>query len=185
MKGIVFREFIDMVETQFSIETADRIIAAAQPASGGAYTSVGTYPHEEMVALVSALSTESGRPVPALLRHFGRHLFQRFTTIHPEHVTSHASAFELLRRLDGQIHVEVHKLYSGAELPSFEHEAIDARTMVFVYRSRRPLADFAHGLIEGCVTHFNESVTIERVELPADEGAHTRFTLQRMDRSVL
>ena len=45
MKGIVFREFISMVENEFSIETADEIITASNLKSEGAYTSVGTYPH--------------------------------------------------------------------------------------------------------------------------------------------
>ena len=35
MKGIVFREFITMVETQFSLETADAIIADSTLATGG------------------------------------------------------------------------------------------------------------------------------------------------------
>ena len=46
MKGIVFREFIDMVESQFSLETADAIIQASSLSTHGAYTTVGTYPHQ-------------------------------------------------------------------------------------------------------------------------------------------
>ena len=55
MKGIVFREFIAMVESHYSIEIADGIISASNLSSAGAYTSVGTYPHQEMVELVSHL----------------------------------------------------------------------------------------------------------------------------------
>lgn len=179
MKGIVFREFIDMVESQFSLEVADAIISASQLSTQGAYTAVGTYPHEEMVDLVSNLSRETGIPVPDLLRHFGRHLFQRFSVVHPEHVLSHASAFELLQQLDGNIHVEVRKLYNDVELPSFTYEQLDDHSMVFVYSSHRQLADFAHGLIEGCIAHFGEPMDIGREDLSADTGARTRFTLAR------
>ena len=56
MKGIVFREFIDMVESQFSVDTADAIIGASALSTHGAYTTVGTYPHQEMVDLVSNLA---------------------------------------------------------------------------------------------------------------------------------
>ena len=77
MKGIVFREFIEMVENEFSYEIADAIIAASELSTAGAYTSVGTYPHTEMVSLVVNLSKQTGQPVPALLNHFGRHLFKR------------------------------------------------------------------------------------------------------------
>lgn len=181
MKGIVFREFIAMVENRYSIETADRIITASNLTSGGAYTSVGTYPHQEMVDLVTQLSAETNTPVADLLHHFGQYLFQRFSVIHPEFIKTQASAFELLRRLDGHVHVEVRKLYIDAELPSFDYEQIGDDEMLFVYRSRRKLADFAHGLIEGCVTHFGEPMAIERTDLLEDEtGAHTRFVLKRI-----
>ncbi|MEK0435552.1 MAG: hypothetical protein RL369_1601, partial [Pseudomonadota bacterium] len=66
MKGIVFREFIDMVESQFSLETADAIIQASSLSTHGAYTTVGTYPHQEMVDLVANLSERTGIAVPAL-----------------------------------------------------------------------------------------------------------------------
>lgn len=181
MKGIVFREFIDMVESQFSLETADAIIAGSTLSTDGAYTSVGTYPHEEMVDLVTNLSRETSTPIPDLLRHFGRYLFGRFAVVHPDHVLSYHSAFELLRRLDGNIHVEVRKLYNDAELPSFSYETLGDDRMAFTYSSNRKLADFAHGLIEGCIAHFNEQMRIEREDLPEDAaGAHTRFTLTRL-----
>ncbi len=45
MKGVVFTEFIEMVEDQFSADMVDDIIDDAQPPSGGAYTAVGTYDH--------------------------------------------------------------------------------------------------------------------------------------------
>lgn len=180
MKGIVFREFIDMVESQFSLETADAIIAASTLSTEGAYTSVGTYPHEEMVQLVTHLSRETGIPVRDLLMHFGRHLFKRFAVVHPDHVLSYQTAFDLLRRLDGNIHVEVRKLYNDAELPSFTYEQLSDDSMVFIYSSHRKLADFAQGLIEGCIAHFDESLRIEREDLPEDQtGARTRFTLSR------
>lgn len=181
MKGIVFREFIDMVESQFSFETADTIISASKLSTGGAYTSVGTYPHEEMLDLVTHLSHETKTPVRDLLMHFGRHLFKRFAVVHPEHVLSYQSAFELLRRLYGNIHVEVRKLYNDAELPSFTYEQLGDDRMVLLYTSQRKLADFAQGLIEGCVAHFGEEMHIDREDLPDDaDGFHTRFTLSRM-----
>lgn len=182
MKGIVFREFIDMVENEFSFEVADAIITASELSTDGAYTSVGTYPHTEMVSLVVNLSKETGQPVPALLNHFGRHLFKRFTLIHPQYVHNYQSAFELLQQLDGNIHVEVKKLYYDAELPSFTFEELPEGSMHFDYRSSRGLADFAEGLIQGCIAHFGQSVTVTRTDLPEDEqGAHTRFTLTRSE----
>lgn len=180
MKGIVFREFIDMVESQFSLETADAIIQASSLSTHGAYTTVGTYPHQEMVDLVANLSERTGIAVPALLQHFGRHLFSRFVEIHPNFTNAFTDVFSLLNALEHTIHVDVNKLYRDAELPTFSYEQDDQQHMVFVYRSRRQMADFAHGLIEGCIAHFKESITIQRADLlPMDGEAQTRFTLVR------
>ena len=55
MLGIVFTEFMEMVEERFSPEVLDRIMEQAAPANQGAYTAVGYYPHEEILALVVAL----------------------------------------------------------------------------------------------------------------------------------
>ena len=72
MKGIVFREFITMVETQFSLETAVVIIADSTVATGGAYTTdfltwlvrdEGVVTLEEAHFRLSALAAHAaGRP---------------------------------------------------------------------------------------------------------------------------
>jgi len=51
MKGVVFTEFFEFVEREYSPEFLQETIAASQIASGGVYTSVGTYPVCEMGAL--------------------------------------------------------------------------------------------------------------------------------------
>jgi hypothetical protein len=180
VKGIVFREFIDMVESQFSTKTADTIIQASSLSTHGAYTSVGTYPHQEMVDLVSNLATQTGISVPDLLKHFGRHLFGRFVEIHPNMTNAFSDVFSLLSALENTIHVDVNKLYRDAETPSFTYEQNGQQQMVFIYRSRRRMADFAQGLIAGCIAHFKENITIQRNDLPPQgEEALTRFTLVR------
>ncbi|MES2536801.1 MAG: heme NO-binding domain-containing protein [Pseudomonadota bacterium] len=177
MKGIVFRELVDMIEERFSPAIADKIISASSLATNGAYTSVGTYDHKEIVELVGHLSTTTGIPVPDLQRTFGEHLLNRFALLYPAHFRGQKSTFAFLAILDNKIHVEVKKLYPDAELPVFEHDLADPCKMVFVYRSKRPFADLAEGLIRGCIKHFNEDITLSRQDLPADEGAHTRFIL--------
>ncbi len=74
MKGIVFTEFLEMVEQKFGISLADKIVQ--QPnIDFDSYTAVGSYPHGQMVNLVINLSKETGIPVPDLLKTYGHHLF--------------------------------------------------------------------------------------------------------------
>ena len=85
MKGVVFTEFLEMVEDRFSPEMADRIIEGAELPSGGVYTAVGTYDHSEMIQLVSCLSEETGIASAELVRSFGMYLFGRFHTMFPKY----------------------------------------------------------------------------------------------------
>lgn len=182
MKGIVFTEFLEMVEEKFSPETLDRIITQSALPNDGTYTAVGTYDHQEMVRLVSSLSAEVRRPVPELLRSFGQHLFQRFVLAYPEFFHVATSAFEFLVGIEDRIHSEVRKLYPDAELPNFRCETPDREHLIMEYSSDRAFGDLAEGLILGCIAHFNEPIELQRQDLPGEPGAHVRFTLIRRPR---
>jgi hypothetical protein len=179
MKGIVFTEFLDMVEQRFSADLADTIIEACELPSGGAYTAVGTYDHRELVDLVTALSTATEVPVSELVRAFGRHLFSRFVELYPRFFEGVDSAFDFLVNIEGHIHAEVKKLYPDAELPSFDCRPTALDGMEMIYRSSRPFADLAEGLIMGCAEHFGEQISIRRELLSGDDGQGVRFSLAR------
>jgi hypothetical protein len=178
MKGIIFTEFIEMVEAQFSPEVADRIMQAAHLPSGGAYTSVATYDHAEMWSLVVELSRSSGTPMPDLMKRFGEHLLGRFVTGHAALFAPHKSCLDFLETLDGVIHREVRKLYPDAELPRFEVMERSARSMVLLYTSPRHFADLAEGLLRACARHFGENLALSRVDLGSSTGSKVRFALE-------
>jgi hypothetical protein len=178
MKGIIFTEFIEMVEDQFGMELTDTIIQNSQLKSAGVYSAVGTYDFGEMVSLVSNLSKETKIEVPLLLNIFGEHLFLHFSKNY-QSLTGHAkSTFDLLEIVDKVIHVEVEKLYPDAQLPKITTTRISGNELILDYRSERRMADMAHGLIKGCQKHFNEEFSIEKEYIAAD-GSHVLFHLIR------
>lgn len=179
MKGIVFTEFLEMVEDRFGLGMVDRVIEAAQLPGAGAYTAVGTYDHAELISLVKALSQATSTPVPALVQAFGRHLFPRFHQRYPALFAGVDSAFEFLRGVERYIHVEVRKLYPDAELPSFSYEDSPPGRLVMLYQSHRPFADLAEGLIQACIAHYGEPIRLEREDLESGTTNRTRFTLTR------
>lgn len=177
MKGIVFTEFLEMVETTFSDETADRIIDASDLPSGGVYTSLGTYDHAEMLELVTHLSRETDIPVPELVYAFGRYLFRQFTVSHSHMLADVTDTFSLLERIEGYIHVEVRKLYDGAQLPHFRHERPSPQELTLYYRSERPFAVLAHGLIAESIEHFGEPIDLSMEDLSDGAGTAAKFVL--------
>ena len=161
MKGIVFTEFVDMVEARFSADMVDDIIDDAALPSGGAYTAVGTYDHAELVSLVGALSRRTGTSVPDLVRAFGRHMFGRFHAGYPAFFEGITGAVPFLAGIEDVIHAEVLKLYPDAQLPRFECTVLP-QGLSMLYRSPRHFDDLALGLIEGAVAHWGGGYTIER-----------------------
>ena len=168
MKGMVFTKFLEMVEEKFNMDVVDAIIEKSEVPSGGVYTSVGTYPHSEMVALLQALEKEVSIPIPDLLKIYGKHLFGILANGYPALMEDINNSRDLLLKLDGVIHVEVKKLYPDAELPRFESTELPDGRLQMHYLSDRHMEDLAEGLLNGCFEHFNEAVTMERV--PLEDG---------------
>jgi hypothetical protein len=167
MKGMVFTEFLDMVEDKFSADMVDDIIDDANPPSGAAYTAVGTYDHQELVDMVVALSKRTAIPVDTLVKVFGEHVFTVFATNYPSFFEGVPDALTFLSGIEDIIHAEVIKLYPDAQLPKFECH-YEGATLVMDYQSPRHFSDLAEGLIKGCGAHFGAELEIERSEINED-----------------
>jgi hypothetical protein len=176
MKGVVFTELMDLVEETWGADALDRVIDAADPPNGGAYTAVGTYPHSEVVALVRALEAETGLSVPQLLHAFGRHLTRTFARSHAAMFDRCDDALALLESIDQQIHVEVRKLYPDAELPRIETSRTD-QGMEVIYRSPRAMGSLAHGLIESTLDYYGHEGASVHVAGQSDDGTEVRFQI--------
>jgi hypothetical protein len=164
---MIFVELVDFIEAELGVLETDRVLTSAGLATGGAYTTVGAYPFEEVVRIVEGVSNRTGTPVAELYKSFGRHLFGRLAATHPEFVAGMTGPIELLNHIEHHIHVEVKKLYPDAELPTFSYEPAPSGELVMVYRSARGLGDLCEGLIRGCFDHFGGHASIERVDLQA------------------
>lgn len=160
MKGMLFTELTDFIERHSDLATAEIIVETANLESSGAYTSVGNYPHEEMLQLIDAATSILGIPQPDLMRNFGRELFIRLYQSHPdffEDAIPDAPAF--LARVQNHIHDEVVKLYPESRPPELRvSEGEDCLRVT--YDSHRPFALVALGLLEGCFEHFGQSIKI-------------------------
>jgi len=178
VKGIVFTEFLQLVEEKFGYETVDNVLVSAAPKNGGAFTSIGTYDHNDLIKMVVALSEQVGVDVSDLVKAFGGYLFGKFVSGYKEKISGFTSSFELLEQVEDYIHVEVRKLYPEAELPSFAYQKPGDDTLVMTYKSTRPFADLCQGLIEECISYFDDDVSIVRKDL-SDDGTAAEFTLTR------
>jgi len=178
MKGLVFCEFLEMVEKEFGYEMVDEIIEKSNLPSKGIYTSVGTYSHEEMFTLVMKLSDKTNLSVSKLFYTYGVYVFGVFGKAYKELIAGHADAFQFLCRVEDTIHVQVLKLYPEAELPKIATKILSNSKMEMIYTSQRRMADFAEGLIRGCLNHFKEKAIISK-EILVEDQTQVLFTIER------
>lgn len=178
MKGIVFTEFLEMVEKEFGYDTVDEIIEASDLPSDGVYTAVGTYDHGEMVTLVTQLSEKTKIPVPDLLKAYGKYIFHTFLAGYPAFFERAINTFDFLESIDNHIHVEVKKLYPDAELPEFSSNRVTDDHMEMIYTSKRKMSALAEGLIEETLIHFKDDCDVV-LDYLDEEGSIVKFTITR------
>jgi hypothetical protein len=162
MKGVVFNLLEAAVGRQYGEETWDDLLASAGLV--GAYTSLGSYPDEDLGRLVQAASQTLGLPAQSVIRWFGRESLPALAEAYPSFFTNHTDTRSFILTLNDIIHPEVRKLYPGADVPWFDYQPLSNGTLRMGYDSRRMLCSFAEGLIEGAAAHFGEQVSISQPE---------------------
>lgn len=178
MKGIIFTEFLDLVEEKFGLEMVDTIIENSELDSGGIYTSVGTYNFSEMLSLLTNLSGETNISIDDLLEVYAEHFFGIIEVSYPGFLAQYQEPLEMLASIENHIHVEVRKIYPDAELPSFTIEKRTETTLVMIYKSSRAMYRFGKGLMNKTFEHFNSSATILMEKLKED-GTEVKFSITK------
>lgn len=176
MKGIVFAEFLDLVEDKFGLEMVDTIINQSNLESKGAYTSVGTYAFSEMLQLLQNLSSNTKISIDDLLLTYGEHFFQVLERDYSPMLASYKDPIEMLASIENHIHVEVRKIYPDAELPTFEVLEKTKTKLIMVYKSSRAMYNFGLGLMNKTFEHFNKVAEII-VEKLKEDGTEVKFLI--------
>ncbi|MFA0029592.1 heme NO-binding domain-containing protein [Vibrio breoganii] len=176
MKGIIFTEFLDLVENHFGLEVLDQVLEMSE--DQGIYTSVGSYDHKDLVKLIVNLSKTSDVPADQLQEVFGESVFKKLLATMPPAVAvaQSTNSFEFIRHVEDYIHVEVKKLYPDAVPPSFEFISESETELVLNYKSARCMSHVCLGLIKGCANHFEQKLDIHMKPLN-ETGSEVRFNI--------
>jgi hypothetical protein len=179
MKGIVFTEFLELVEDKYGLEMVDDIITNSDLKSNGIYTSVGTYSFSEMLQLLQHLSTNTGLSIDNLLFSYAEHFFGVLQDSYPKLLAEYSDPIELLASIDYHIHIEVRKIYPDADLPSFKVIEKTEDSLVLIYKSHKAMHHFGLGLMHKAFEHFNStaSIVLEKIK---EDGTEVKFVVNKI-----
>ncbi len=180
MKGIVFTEFLELVEDKFGLEMVDTIITNSNLESSGIYTAVGTYSFSEMLQLLQHLSALTEISINNLLLTYGEHFFSTIEKSYPGLLATYNDPIEMISSIENHIHVEVRKIYPDAELPTFEVIDKTEDSLIMVYRSSRAMHHFGLGLMNKTFEHFNSTATIDLKNIK-DDGTEVKFIINKIN----
>ena len=178
MKGIVFTEFLDLVEERFGLEMVDAIISQSKLESKCVYTSIGTYSFSELLQLLQNLKIQTGISIDNLLLIYGEHFFSVIETNYKDLLSSYNDPIEMLASIENHIHVEVRKIYNDAELPTFIIKEKTKKTLILIYKSSRSMHHFGLGLMNKTFEHFNSKATIILEKIKKD-GTEVKFIITK------
>ena len=162
MKGVIFNLLEEAVTSRWGEAAWEELLDSC--GLDGVFTSLGSYPDEQFVALVEAASERTGEGSFGLLRWFGRTAIPHLAESYPEFFSGHEGLGTFLLTLNDIIHAEVRKLYPDAQVPVFSFEAPEEGRLRIEYRSARKMCPLAVGFIEGAADRFHETVIIEQPE---------------------
>ncbi|MGL6315132.1 heme NO-binding domain-containing protein [Vibrio sp. WXL103] len=176
MKGIIFTEFLELVEREFGLEVVDQILDLSE--DEGIYTAVGSYDHRLLVKLIVNLSKTTEIPAERLQEVFGETVFINLLATLPDKAALQdcSHCFEFVRHVEEYIHVEVKKLYPDAQPPTFEFISESETELVFDYKSARCMAHVCLGLLKGCANHFEQQIDVA-MRSQNEQGSDVRFTV--------
>lgn len=159
MKGIIFNLLQDVVSQHHGEDVWDDLIDAAQV--DGVYTSAGSYPDEDMTALVNAAGAKLGLSSAEVLRWFGKEAMPHLARLFPGFFGEHVSARTFVLGVNDIIHFEVRKIYVGAECPHFHIREGANGSLSLDYRSTRRLCALGQGFLEGAGAHYGEELDVQ------------------------
>ena len=133
MKGVVFNLLERVVVNKYGETVWDQLLDATK--LSGVYTTLGSYPDEEIEQLVGAASAALNIPGPDVLRWFGRQAMPLLAQQYPVFFSSHQNAGPFIMSVNAIIHPEVRKLYTGAGCPHFNFDKADDGSFLMGYNS--------------------------------------------------
>lgn len=159
MHGIIFSELRKYVEAKTGDKGWDMLMTKAG-LSTKLYTPFGNYADAEVVALVTAASEATGRPVQAILEDFGEFIVPSLVGMYAHLLDRSWTALDVIEHTENRVHAVVRTQNKGATPPKLKVERISKGEVLLTYDSPRKMCAVAKGIARGVGKHFKENLVI-------------------------
>lgn len=160
MHGTMFVHLRKYTEDRLGPSAWDGVLGAAR-LGPRVYLPIKSYPDEELVAIVTALSQSTGLAIPDLLDAFGQYVAPHLIAMYRHLLNPAWRTLDVLLNVEATAHRAVRIEQPEASPPYLEARRVGEHEIEIHYTSARRLCHVARGIIRGLAAHFGEPVTIE------------------------
>jgi hypothetical protein len=178
MKGIIFNLLEDFLRERLGEEGFEELIDGCNLITTEPFVGPGSYPDEDLIAIVDGAVAVTGVTKRETLRTFGRFCIGKLAARYPFFFSPHDGAKSFLSTVNSIHFVEIKKLYAEAVPPELAIEDPGDNRLIIKYSSRRMLCHFVEGLLEGIGERFGSRVCISQSECMLEGGRSCVFELE-------
>ncbi len=178
MKGIIFNLLEDFLKENLGEERFEELIDSCSLRTREPFVGPGSYPDEDLLAIVDRTVEVTGMTRIEALRAFGKFCIGSLARKYPFFFDRHHDAKSFLKTINGLHSIEVKKLYADARPPEFVVEDPSPDRLVMRYTSERKLCPLAEGLIEGVAEHYRSSIKYRQRRCILEGATSCEFELE-------
>lgn len=178
MKGIIFNMLEDFLKERLGEERFEELIESCSLITREPFVGPGSYPDEDLLAIVDRAVEVTGMTKAEALRAFGRFCIGKLARKYPPFFDKHNNAKAFLKTINAVHNIEVKKLYAGAKPPEFIMEDSSPDRLTMRYMSERKLCPLVEGLIEGVAEHYGAPIRFRQRRCMLEGGPSCEFELE-------
>jgi predicted hydrocarbon binding protein len=178
MKGIIFNLLEDFLKERLGEEKFEELIESCSLKTREPFVGPGSYPDEDLIAIVDRAVEVTWMTRTETLRAFGRYCIGKLALKYPFFFDRHHDAKSFLKTLNELHNLEVKKLYADAKPPEFVMEYPSPDRLVMRYMSERKLCPLVEGLIDGVAEHYRSPIGRRQRRCMLDGGSSCEFDLE-------
>lgn len=181
MKGAIFKLLEDFVVANHGPDAFEDLLDRTELQTTRAIVGPGTYPAEDLIALVETAVATYGQPIDELLRAFGRHSFPPLAESVSDLMVGLDDPISFLLNLESVIHTEVRKLDPEANPARFTATDLGDGQLRFDYQSDLGLFPLVEGFLDGVGDWFETPLIHERV---STDGTNAVFRVRASEKPI-
>ncbi|PHV69210.1 chemotaxis protein [Sporanaerobium hydrogeniformans] len=166
MKGTVVATWIKTCKKLYGEEMVEQALEKVGWQTPKIFSPIENVEDERVKQFILHLAEKSKTPPSDLWHLIGKDNILAFHAAFPSFFKHH-TMYSFLKSLF-DIHVVMTKKFEGAKPPLVSITPVSKTEALFTYQSPRGMFDYFYGLLDGCMSFFNEKVTITEVEKRQD-----------------